>query len=120
MVAKGVLDKLGINCDIANNGVEAIEYLSGAEEPYDVALMDIQMPEMDGYQATHGIRIGDGGLQHQEMIVIAMTANAMAGDREKCLAAGMDDYLAKPINKDALAETVGRHLPTLSKKKVKP
>ncbi|REL34384.1 PAS domain-containing protein [Thalassotalea euphylliae] len=114
MVAKGVLNKLGYSCDIAANGIEAIAMLSASNAHYDVALMDIQMPKMDGYQATRAIRAGDSGKRHQEMVIIAMTANAMAGDREKCLAAGMNDYLSKPINKDALSETLNRYLATVS------
>ncbi|NMP30207.1 PAS domain-containing protein [Thalassotalea sp. M1531] len=106
MVAKGVLNKIGLNCDIASNGIEALSQLSNAQQCYDLVLMDIQMPEMDGYEATKGIRAGDGGKQHKDMIIIAMTANAMAGDREKCIAAGMNDYLAKPINKDKLELTI--------------
>ncbi|MCH2057087.1 MAG: PAS domain-containing protein [Thalassotalea sp.] len=104
MVAKGVLQKLGLQCDIAVNGVDAIEKLKQHEQPYDVLLMDVQMPKMDGYQATKHIRQGDAGAVHQDVIIIAMTANAMAGDREKCIEAGMNDYLTKPINTELLKE----------------
>ena len=114
MVAKGVLTKLGYSCDIAVNGVEALSMLNNASQRYDAALMDIQMPEMDGYQATQAIRAGQGGNQYERMVIIAMTANAMAGDKEKCLAAGMNDYLSKPINKDALSSTLSRYLPAPS------
>ncbi len=104
MVAKGVLQKLGLHCDIAVNGVDAIEKLKQHEQPYDVLLMDVQMPEMDGYQATKLIRQGEAGSVHQDVIIIAMTANAMAGDKEKCIEAGMNDYLTKPINTELLKE----------------
>ncbi|WP_448212827.1 PAS domain-containing protein [Colwellia sp. MEBiC06753] len=110
MVAKGVLNKLGIDCDIAGDGLEALAILNKAKQSYDLALMDIQMPKMDGFKATQSIRQGKGGKQHQDMIIIAMTANAMAGDKEKCLAAGMNDYLAKPINKAALAKMINQYI----------
>ena len=71
-----------------------------------MVLMDCQMPELDGYEATGRIRALSG--PRASVPVIALTANAMTGDREKCLAAGMDDYLCKPIDKDILRETVGR------------
>ena len=114
MVAKGVLTKLGYHCDIAANGLEALAMLKAGNEHYDLALMDIQMPQMDGYQATQAIRAGEGGHGYQDMVIIAMTANAMTGDREKCLSAGMNDYLSKPINKDALSETLNRYFISLS------
>ncbi|MFD2165067.1 response regulator [Thalassotalea euphylliae] len=100
MVAKGVLNKMGLDCDIAINGVDALNKMR--EKHYQLALMDIQMPEMDGYEATQRIRQGEAGDNHRDIKIIAMTANAMSGDREKCIAAGMDEYLAKPINKEAL------------------
>jgi CheY-like chemotaxis protein len=83
---------------VASNGVEAVESVSRL--PYDLVLMDVQMPEMDGLEATRLIRAG--AVPDQPRIV-AMTANAMQGDREACLAAGMDDYLAKPIRSEELA-----------------
>ncbi len=104
MVAKGVLGKVGIECDIAGNGKEAVEQLLKHPDHFALILMDIQMPEMDGYQATQAIRRGDAGDSLKEITIIAMTANAMRGDREKCLEAGMNDYLAKPINKNAVVE----------------
>jgi signal transduction histidine kinase/CheY-like chemotaxis protein len=100
-VALGMLARLGHRADVAWNGLEALEALE--QRPYDVVLMDVQMPELDGLDATRRIREQwrDGGPH-----IIAMTANAMADDREECLAAGMDDYLAKPIRLESLAEAL--------------
>jgi len=106
MVATGILEKFGLNADIAGNGIEAIELLRGAEEsdPYNLILMDCQMPEMDGYQATKEIRQGAADEVNRQIPIIAMTANAMQGDKEKCINAGMSDYLAKPIEPESLLE----------------
>jgi signal transduction histidine kinase/CheY-like chemotaxis protein len=105
-VAIGMLSKLGHTVTIANNGIEAAGF--AALKTFDLILMDIQMPEMDGYQATSLIR------QNQKesgthVPIVAMTAHSMSGDREKCLAAGMDDYLAKPIGIRDLSEVVQRN-----------
>ena len=78
--------------------------------PYDLVLMDCQMPEMDGFEATRRIRSGDAGQAHRSIPIIAMTARAMQGDREKCLEAGMDDYLPKPIDTAALTDTLNKWL----------
>ncbi len=102
IVAKGVLKNLGLECDCAENGQQALTQLKSQATPYDVILMDVQMPEMDGFQATRLIRQGEAGSHHQSTYIIAMTANAMKGDKEKCLEAGMDEYIAKPINLEAL------------------
>jgi CheY-like chemotaxis protein len=95
IVATKILTKLDLTADIAANGIEAIDKLNLAA--YDLILMDCQMPEMDGYETTKAIREGKAGIEHQNITIIAMTANAMKGDKEKCLNAGMNDYLAKPI-----------------------
>jgi CheY-like chemotaxis protein len=103
-VALGVLADMGLNADVAANGLEVLEALRLAPEPtlYDLILMDCQMPEMDGYAATEAIRRGDAGPHYSELTIIAMTANAMKGDKEKCIASGMNNYLTKPIDGYAL------------------
>lgn len=99
-VALGILAEIGLTADIANNGQEAIECLNQTLENdfYTLILLDCQMPVMDGYMASKAIREGFSGENYKNITIIAMTANAMAGDREKCLQAGMNDYLSKPIN----------------------
>jgi CheY-like chemotaxis protein len=98
-VATRILAQLGYQPDLAGNGLEALDALD--RKPYDLVFMDVMMPEMDGMEATHAIRQRqrDGGHLHYQsrIVIVAMTAQAMQGDREKCLAAGMDDYLSKPI-----------------------
>ena len=112
-IALANLEILGFNVDIAENGIEAIDKLKSAdpEHRYNIILMDCLMPEMDGYETTKAIRKGEAD-NHQlgqsgivaNIPIVAMTANAMKGDREKCIAAGMDDYLSKPINPEDLNE----------------
>ncbi len=98
-VAVRILEKLGCRVDVAVDGVKAIKKLE--KRPYDLILMDCQMPEMDGYQATAEIRTRQGA--GRDTPIIAMTAHAMQGDRERCLAAGMDDYISKPLRSEAVA-----------------
>jgi CheY-like chemotaxis protein/nitrogen-specific signal transduction histidine kinase len=107
-VARQMLARLGIRASVAGNGAEALEILRRL--PYDLVLMDCQMPVMDGFAATRQIRGGAAGTANVGLPIIAMTANAFAEDREQCLAAGMDDYLAKPVSMDALAASLGRWL----------
>ncbi|WP_156508829.1 response regulator, partial [Oleiphilus sp. HI0132] len=94
--------------DVAGNGLEAISSLiqTTANTPHTLILMDCQMPEMDGYEATRAIRDGKAGQFYTDIPIIAMTANAMQGDKEKCLAAGMNAYLSKPIYNDAPISTL--------------
>jgi len=100
------LKKLGYEVEIATNGLEAVERLSqnDAAERFSLVLMDCMMPEMDGFEATRSIRRLSGAVRC--IPIVAMTANAMRGDREKCLDAGMDDYISKPVNFDLLRDTV--------------
>ena len=100
-LATRLLEQMGYRIDLASNGIEACE--SVARQTYDVVLMDVQMPEMDGLEATRRI-IGEH--PNTRPCIIAMTANAMQGDRDMCLAAGMDDYIAKPIRVDRLIEAL--------------
>jgi signal transduction histidine kinase/CheY-like chemotaxis protein/uncharacterized protein YigA (DUF484 family) len=101
-LALRILQQMGYRADLASNGIEAIESI--ARQTYDVVLMDVQMPEMDGLEATR--RIVARWPNGQRPRIIAMTANAMQGDREACLAAGMDDYVVKPIRVDALVDAL--------------
>lgn len=105
-----LLNQMGYQVEVANNGKEAIAACQ--RTPFDLILMDCEMPEMDGFSATREIRRLEGHGFHLQ--IIAMTANAMAGDRERCLAAGMDDYLSKPINPQVLRAMITQHLPSSS------
>jgi signal transduction histidine kinase/ligand-binding sensor domain-containing protein/DNA-binding response OmpR family regulator len=97
-LAIGLLEKLGLRADVAANGIEALEMFELL--PYDVIFMDCQMPEMNGYDATTEIRRREA--QHRHVTIIAMTADVIKGSRERCIAAGMDDYISKPINMNAI------------------
>jgi PAS domain S-box-containing protein len=104
--AAAMLRKAGFAVDVADDGVHALEAFERGR--YDIILMDIQMPEMDGYETTRSIRRREGSDRHS--VIIAMTAHAMKGDRERCLEAGMDDYLAKPINPDDVLRVIAKWL----------
>ena len=105
-VAVRLFQRLGYRIDVVANGREAVEAISRIR--YDVVFMDCQMPDMDGFEATTLIREHEAAGTPHHVLIIAMTANAMQGDRERCLAAGMDDYLSKPISVDALANVLAR------------
>ena len=108
-VVKKMLEKAGLSPVTSNDGVEAMEALRG--EQFDVVLMDCQMPRMDGYEATEAIREREQKQGLMRTPVIAMTANAMSGDRERCLAVGMDDYLSKPVKPAQLENMLRQWLP---------
>jgi signal transduction histidine kinase/CheY-like chemotaxis protein/HPt (histidine-containing phosphotransfer) domain-containing protein len=101
-----MLQKAGYRVDVVENGLQAID--AWCSKPYRLILMDVQMPEMDGLEATHFIREHEATGQH--IPIIAMTAHAMSGDRDRCLAAGMDDYLSKPLEREDVLETVEKWL----------
>ncbi|WP_461538703.1 hybrid sensor histidine kinase/response regulator [Spongorhabdus nitratireducens] len=107
-VAISILSKMGLNVEVASDGQEAVD--ATADKNYNLVLMDCQMPVMSGYEATRNIRRREEQQRKPRLPVIAMTANAMAGDREKCLAAGMDDYLSKPIKAGLLQEKLATWL----------
>jgi CheY-like chemotaxis protein len=100
-----LLQKQGHTSVVANNGREAVE--TWERQPFDAILMDMMMPEMDGLEATLEIRAREQAIG-RHIPIIAVTANAMAGDREKCLAAGMDEYLPKPVEVTRLYETLNK------------
>jgi len=105
-VAKAMLKKLGCNTTSAVNGKEAVDIVINQEKCFDVILMDCQMPEMDGFTATRAIRENERLAGRSAHAIIALTANALTGDRERCLEAGMDDYLSKPFTMPALRSII--------------
>jgi CheY-like chemotaxis protein/HPt (histidine-containing phosphotransfer) domain-containing protein len=105
-VAQKLLERLGLTVDVADNGEIALEKLRG--RAYAMVLMDCQMPVLDGYSATRRLREIESEQGKPRMPVIAMTAHAMSGDRERCLQAGMDDYLSKPLDRQLLEQTLAR------------
>ena len=103
-----LLRRLGYGATCVSNGLEAVE--AARQFTFDLILMDCQMPEMDGFEATRQIRVLEGeGRRHVR--IVSLTANALAGDRERCLAAGMDDYLSKPVRSEELASVLNRGCP---------
>jgi len=121
-----LLERMGYRADVVANGLEALKALETI--PYTLVLMDVQMPEMDGIEATLQIRNGKWLIQNPDIPIIALTAHAMKRDREKFIEAGMNDYLAKPIEPDELAKSISRWAPAndgtpeirTSKKSLKP
>ena len=106
LVARGMLERLGCRVATVADGAEALEHLE--HEEVDLVLMDCNMPSMDGYEATRRLRLQP---KLQQLPVIALTANVLSDERARCVAAGMNDYLAKPFSREALAELLGRWLP---------
>lgn len=103
-VGKLILQRAGFDIDLVSDGVEAVE--AHRTNPYDLILMDCQMPTMDGFEASRHIR----HLPQKQPVIIAVTANALVGERERCLSAGMDDYLSKPFQAEQLVAVVRRWL----------
>ena len=112
IVAQEMLQDIGLSCEIASNGVKALETLklASASKGFNLVFMDCQMPELDGYDTSRMIRRGDAGSHHTGVPIVAMTAHAMQGDKEKCLASGMNDYLPKPLEEALLFKTVKKWL----------
>jgi len=111
MVAVAMLKRLGLRSDVVGDGAEAVAAVTRV--PYDAVLMDCQMPVLDGFEATRRIR-AEARPDHPRLPIIALTANALGGERDRCLAAGMDDYLAKPVRLTDLAQTLRRWVPALT------
>ena len=109
-VALGILEKLGLRADAVANGAEVVTALETL--PYDLVLMDVQMPVMDGLEATRRIRDPQSTVRNHAVPIIAMTAHAMQGDQEACLQAGMNDYVSKPVTPQALAASLEKWLGT--------
>ena len=108
-VAAGLLRQLDIQADIANDGLEGIQAFR--KKTYDLIVMDCQMPRLDGWECTRAIRKLEAAAGKGERVpIVALTAQALAGDREKCLNAGMDDYLTKPVDADLFLKAVAAHL----------
>jgi len=109
-VAVGMLALRGYSVTVADNAKEAFELLK--DEKFDLVLMDVRMPYMDGFKATRVIRNPESDILNHDIPIIAMTAYAMKGDRERCLQTGMDDYISKPIDSQRLFEAIDRLFPS--------
>ncbi len=106
-LTREMLELMGCDVDVAEDGKTALDKYN--DNNYDVIIMDVQMPEMDGYDATKNIREIENTSGKKRTVIIAITANAMSGDREKCLAAGMDDYISKPIKGEILQQKLAQY-----------
>jgi CheY-like chemotaxis protein len=110
-----MLEDLGIDSECADDGQQALDLLQQPSAlTWDLVFMDCQMPVMDGFSATRLIREGKAGAENRQIPIIACTANALAGDDKRCLAAGMDDYIAKPVEEEEVVRRLKRWLPDLS------
>ena len=106
-LAKELLELMGCDVDVAEDGKIALEKYN--TNSYDVIMMDVQMPEVDGYEATKKIREIEASSDEKHTLIIAITANAMSGDKQKCLDAGMDDYISKPIKGENLQAKLAQY-----------
>jgi len=111
-LALRLIEKFGFRADAVANGKEAINAL--ALIPYDLVLMDVQMPVMGGFEATRNIRSAESKVHNHDVPIIAMTAHAMKGDREKCMAEGMNDYISKPISAGQLNDVLEKYISKLT------
>ncbi len=109
LVAREMLLSLGVQVDTADDGAEALLRLD--EAAYDIVFMDVMMPVLDGLACTRALREREAARASPRLTVVALTANAMTGDRERCLESGMDDYLPKPVRREDLAKMLARWLP---------
>jgi CheY-like chemotaxis protein len=109
LVAREMLMSLGAQVDTAVDGREAVKALQSRR--YDIVFMDLQMPVLDGLSATRQLRADESAAHKPRVPVVAVTANAMMGDRAECLAAGMDDYLTKPVRREQFAQMLARYVP---------
>lgn len=107
-LTKEMMEMMGCVVDVAEDGVVALSKYKNNH--YDVIMMDVQMPELDGYEVTKKIREYEASGGKKPTIIIAITANAMQGDREKCLESGMDDYISKPLRGEQLEKTLTKYL----------
>jgi len=111
LVAAGILNEFGLSqVDVADNGKRCLDLLNKENASYSIILMDCQMPEMDGFEATQQIRHGIAGDNNKNIPIVALTANAMMGDKEKCIQAGMDEYLSKPIDPEKLLRQLKKYI----------
>ena len=116
-VGIGILKKMGIHVEIAANGYEAVRILEIMD--FDIVFMDVQMPEMDGYEATQRIRDSKSNVLNHNIPIIAMTANAMKEDRERCFIAGMNDYISKPVMPEDIEKVIDRWIKKDKGKEIK-
>lgn len=108
-LTKEMLELMGCEVDVAEDGLEVLQMYN--DKTYDLIMMDVQMPEMDGYEATNKIREIEQTSGKKPIIIIAVTANAMSGDKDKCIEFGMDDYISKPLKGEILQNKIAKYFP---------